>query len=579
MLHLLFIFILSFSVLFADETLIISKKSDIFTDFQVQMYEESNSSVAFKDIVKVQDFQPHANHLSKGYSNDTTWFKFKIKNNTQTPLEYFVKFKDTISDKTDCYIISQDHSYQKFEHGIGHLKKGEIYQNNTPLFKFNLLAGETKTIYLSVFSKYAMFVSFDILNNESLKDYDLLHDSLFSLYFGAILALLLYNFFIYLLNREKVYFYYILYVLSFLTWQLTSNGFYPFNTFNSNFTFYALGSIVPMWIAMLIFFSRSILETKKLLPKSDKFLLFIGIFYILLTFTSMFFSQKSFIVINLLATFILPFLLYIGYRSYKLGNKPAIFFVIAQTTFLSMSTLFSLMSDGVFEYSTLTRYGIVVASFIEMILFAFALGYKIKQLQDEKLEIIYQHNIELDKKVKQRTKELENTQEKLRELANKDPLTNLYNRRFLLEFATKLIELAKRQKNDLTIIMFDIDKFKNVNDTYGHAVGDIVIKEFATILKETRESDIVARIGGEEFIVLLPNTDLNTALEIANSIRIKSANMKIKIEDKKFISFTVSGGVDSLLIESDDTIDEIIQRADTALYKAKENGRNQICVN
>jgi diguanylate cyclase (GGDEF)-like protein len=422
-----------------------------------------------------------------------------------------------------------------------------------------------------------MFVSFDILNKESLKKYNLLHDSLFSLYFGAVLALILYNFFIYLLNREKVYFFYILYALSFLIWQLTSNGFYPFNTFNTIFNFYALGSIVPLWIAMLIFFSRSILETKKLLPKSDKFLFSISLLYLFLTFSSIFFLQKSFVIINILATFILPFLLYIGYKSYKLGNKSAIFFVIAQTTFLSMSTLFSLMSDGIVEYSLLTRYGIVVASFIEMILFAFALGYKIKQLQDEKLEIIYKHSLELDKKVKERTKELEKTQEELKRLANKDPLTDLYNRRSLIEIATKLIELAKREHNNLATIMFDIDKFKNVNDTYGHAVGDIVIKEFANILKETRESDIVARIGGEEFLLLLPNTDQKDALQIANTIRIKCENMKISIEDDKFVSFTVSGGVDMLILNTNDTLNATMQRVDIALYEAKKNGRNQIC--
>jgi len=175
--------------------------------------------------------------------------------------------------------------------------------------------------------------------------------------------------------------------------------------------------------------------------------------------------------------------------------------------------------------------------------------------------------------------ELEEAQKQLKEQANRDYLTGLYNRRYFNEVAQDLIYISKREKKDFSVIMLDIDKFKKINDTYGHIVGDNVIKTLAnTIIETVRKSDIVSRYGGEEFAMLLPFTNKQGARTIAEKIRKKVANKKIISHDGKIIQFTVSLGVASIL-PTDKNIEEALNRADEALYNAKESGRNKVVVN
>ena len=175
--------------------------------------------------------------------------------------------------------------------------------------------------------------------------------------------------------------------------------------------------------------------------------------------------------------------------------------------------------------------------------------------------------------------ELEEAKQQLKEQANRDYLTGLYNRRYFNEVAQELIAIAKREDKPLSIVMMDIDKFKTINDTYGHSVGDDVIKRLSTtVLDNIRESDILSRLGGEEFVLLLPFTDKEGATKIAQKIRQSIANQELITEDGDLVAFTVSLGVASLL-PTDINIEQSLKRADNALYKAKQNGRNQVIVN
>ena len=188
--------------------------------------------------------------------------------------------------------------------------------------------------------------------------------------------------------------------------------------------------------------------------------------------------------------------------------------------------------------------------------------------------LILYHN----RKLTRINKQLEKLQEQLQEQAHRDPMTNLYNRRYFHDIASKMVALAKREHKMISVIMLDIDHFKVVNDTYGHDVGDIVIKQLAEILKKhTRESDIITRFGGEEFVVLLPNTDLEGAKKMALKIREIVEQTEVDYGGTNKIAFSVSLGV-ATLAENDINIEMVLKRADEALYKAKESGRNRVCV-
>lgn len=179
----------------------------------------------------------------------------------------------------------------------------------------------------------------------------------------------------------------------------------------------------------------------------------------------------------------------------------------------------------------------------------------------------------------QQAKALEEAKEELKQQASHDYLTNLYNRRYFQHISQDLIRLAKREATPLSVIMLDIDKFKVVNDTYGHSAGDQVLKCLACLLMEhTRESDIVARIGGEEFAVLLLRTDKNGATIIAEKLRKSVEAQSITIDNEINVSITISLGVASVDVDSDVNIDSCLNDSDTALYKAKTSGRNKVVV-
>ncbi|NOQ14122.1 MAG: diguanylate cyclase [Methyloprofundus sp.] len=574
----LLIALISFSSLVTanKSDLVITRQGEIFKDFTLGMYEDSSASLAFEEIKQLKEFIPQTNYISRGYSNSVFWIKFKIENATKSNVNYFIKFTNNAIHKFDCYIVSNNGETIKYQQGVGYFTPKTSNPLVSPEFQVYLNSGESKTVYFSLFSIYPNFTSLYIFDKKSLNNYVLKYDVLYSIYFGGVIALLLYNLFIYMFSREKSYLYYVLYVSFFLCWQLQTNVFFPFNTYSSTASYYTHGIFIPLFIASLLLFSRSILETKKRLPKMDRAMKTIAYLYLILAVSSLFYLHISFIIINGLATLIMPFILYVGFKSYFSGNKVALFFIVAQIVFLSTSTLFSLMTDGYLQYSLLTRHGIVVGSFIEIILFSLALAYRIRLLEHEKVTIIYQSNIELEDKVKERTKELEQSKNKLKELANRDPMTTLYNRRFLCEISPELISIAKREKSPLSIIVFDIDKFKSINDTYGHSAGDQVIKTVAKLLQKTRESDIAARVGGEEFVLLLPNTDKQGAYKIAKQIRKEVESLKLQVRSRYTINFTLSGGVCTLLSDEDTDIDQMLHRADKALYTAKETGRNKI---
>ena len=154
-----------------------------------------------------------------------------------------------------------------------------------------------------------------------------------------------------------------------------------------------------------------------------------------------------------------------------------------------------------------------------------------------------------------------------------DPLTQLLNRRHFFEVAKFEFERIQRFKRPLSIMMVDIDHFKNINDTHGHAVGDLALREIASRIKNSvRTVDIVARYGGEEFIILMPETGLHEALQVAERVRVSVADAAIE-EDPVKISATLSIGV-AEINEKSKNVDQLIIYADRALYAAKANGRN-----
>lgn len=180
-------------------------------------------------------------------------------------------------------------------------------------------------------------------------------------------------------------------------------------------------------------------------------------------------------------------------------------------------------------------------------------------------------------RLEEQMKEIQGLQDELREQAIRDPLTGLHNRHYLNEVLGRELSRALREGYPVSFMLLDIDRFKSVNDMYGHTAGDFVLREIADQLSEfTRVEDIVCRYGGEEFLVVLPNTNEQDAFIIADRLRHSIQEFKIKADGKN-ISVTISVGISQFPIHGQYEA-QVIEAADKALYHAKHNGRNQVAL-
>ena len=186
---------------------------------------------------------------------------------------------------------------------------------------------------------------------------------------------------------------------------------------------------------------------------------------------------------------------------------------------------------------------------------------RIKRLQDE-----------LD----QKNRELEVANKRLRRLSITDGLTELFNHRHMHELLHEEFERTKRSAEPLAVVMLDLDRFKQVNDTYGHPTGDVILYETARMIREmAREIDMVGRYGGEEFIAILPGTDEEAAGQFAERVR-QAVEEHVYRDEATEVRMTVSSGVASFPDEGIDHPETLIKRADEALYAAKGTGRNKV---
>ncbi|GAB4212966.1 MAG: diguanylate cyclase [Sandaracinaceae bacterium] len=181
-------------------------------------------------------------------------------------------------------------------------------------------------------------------------------------------------------------------------------------------------------------------------------------------------------------------------------------------------------------------------------------------------------------RIKRRFDALAETRDRMAELAVLDDLTGLYNVRYLQQRFGEEWKRAERHREPLAIAMLDVDHFKSVNDRHGHDVGDLVLREASARLKASvRDTDVVARYGGEEFVVLLPSTQLAGALVVAERIRRAFADKPFETPRSR-LAITTSIGVALYPSRGITTRDQLLRAADSALYRAKEEGRDRICV-
>ena len=419
-------------------------------------------------------------------------------------------------------------------------------------------------------------------------------------YFGALLALMIFNALIGFVIRDRAYLHYIFllcglalgvagfsglgYQYVWTDWPMFGNLAFPLG-----YCLCAYG---------LAQFTRSFLGTAQVSRLLDRLLRATAGFASItaLTFPFFYMLGGKMLTVATVAACVLP--VATGIYCIKRKVDQARLFLLAWSVFLFFGTIFSLRNFGVLPSNFITIHGLQFGSVIAMLLLSFALANRI---QDERrareaaqaealaakqasIEHLQESERKLEERVALRTAELEAANERLmqseqrqRDLAQHDALTGLANRSLFADRLTQAIAAAQRDKDRFALLYLDLDKFKPVNDTYGHAIGDALLQQVASRISErVRQSDTVARIGGDEFVVLLRRIDsAEHALDVGNSIR-QTLNQVFIVETHELV-ISSSIGV-AIYPDHGRTEMELSQCADQAMYRAKQSGRDVVCL-
>lgn len=411
------------------------------------------------------------------------------------------------------------------------------------------------------------------------------------LFLGIMVAMALYNAFIFLLVRNPAYFWYVLTVVTSALIVLNFTGLmfqwgWPETpSMNRYFT----SMVVAANILFAAIFTMSFLSIRRFSAVSYRIMqCVIGASVIGLIFGLFGSYHASALYVSVLTVTVIPLIFVVGLVVWFRGQELAKYYTIAWVPLLLGHLINTSSKMGIIPQSSFTDIAPQVGVTLEVILMSFALASRINMerkrrqvAQEQTLEVQRQANQTLEARVQDRTEELEQANDRLKAMTITDGLTQVANRRRYDEcLATEFLR-ACRQQYPLSVILLDIDHFKTLNDTHGHLIGDDCLISVAKACSDLihRSGDLLARYGGEEFVVLLPDTPEAGALAVAERLRQAVADAPMPAgEDGKPLELTISVGVATAIPERDEVATALVRRADEALYAAKEAGRNRVMV-
>lgn len=383
--------------------------------------------------------------------------------------------------------------------------------------------------------------------------------------YGIMVALALYNLVLYFFVRRREYGLYGLYLLGFVINSLSYTG--QLHTIIT----YDFGAYFQDWLDIFLMitysvaglhFARTLLQTKDYAPVLDKIVLRTTLYIPLgmlagFAFNHLFFSMVLAFLLN--TCFVVLFIA-MGVKALQAKKPFALIFILSSVTAAICITVSTLAVAGILvPYNDYTFKAIEVGMTFEAILLASILGSQFRVAQVDKIMA--------------------------QKYACTDPLTQLNNRRGFQELTSPIVERIINTKADVAVVLIDIDLFKNINDVYGHQVGDEVLKEVAAAIKlACRKQDVCARWGGEEFIVFLPNSSQSVAVEQAEKVRraievtqFSDLNIALSLTASLGVAGTHKAKFQQQEIQAN-SIEALINHADKALYDAKQSGKNRVIV-
>lgn len=537
--------------------------------------------------------QTSATALNYGYSHSAYWLRLTLRNTSDQPLERMLEIGYARLASIQFFQPFADGSYQSLMTGSAMPFPTRPYKNRFFVFPVTLPAHSGQVYYLRLQSQTPVIVPARLWEPQAFHTYERNDYIGQAWYFGMVTAMVLFNLLLFIALRDIIYLLYVNFVTCTAFSVASQNGLTKEFLWHNSPLWSVISTVTgySLTLAALLAFMRYMLNTKKIIPKFDRPLKVLVIFF--LFFPSVFvISYQSFIKPALLLYGIMLMLIIgIGlYCAFK-SQRSAYFFVAAFAIFCFGGVIGIMAAVGLLPTNILTINAWQFGSALEMLLLAFALADRFIVIRREKekaqreafeaqqllVENLKSSEHILEARVAERTTELQILNRKLEALSTTDGLTDIANRRRFDEKLTNEWGRAVRLGQPLALAMLDVDWFKKYNDHYGHQKGDECLRCIAEVLAVNicRTGDLVARYGGEEFAFIAPATDGAIALNMARKICLTIQSLAIPHEMSGFASVTISIGVAAIVPEEGMTPDILLKAADEALYLAKERGRNQ----
>ncbi len=488
--------------------------------------------------------------LNFGIGAKPEWIHFAVDNPAAVPIHQKLSIETAWLDRVEIYVLQQ-----------GRLVSTQLVGDRQPFqqrplqsryFVLDHAFGQgISDVFMRVETSDPMVVPLYLMSPDTFQTRQTRQELSYGLVYGFLLALMAYNAILYAGLRNARYLSYALYLAMFMSMNIAYTGhgfawFWPDSVIWqqwSNPVLMVLYGISGLWFALRF------LDLKLNFPRVYKaVIVFCLSVATLLVAAILFGSQQLALLVSFSFAFVFTgLMLYLGVISVRAGQKPARYFLIAAIASMLGAMLTTLSVWGFIPHTDWTFRAVEVGMLIDATLLALALAYQLRAGQEERIRAV--------------------------QLAQMDPLTGLNNRRAFYDKTSPLWSNAIRHEHAASVMLLDIDRFKLINDTHGHAHGDQVLKAVAGILRGAiRQGDVLARWGGEEFVVFLPEADIQEASALAERLRTAIAAMRVPRltgESAATASFGVAQKKEAHL-----TLDALIAAADACLYQSKQHGRN-----
>ncbi len=477
-----------------------------------------------------------------GFTSSAWWVRFTLRNPAPEPRQIFLRQGYPLIDYVTLFSADPRGGWHELATGDRRNFDTRAVAHRDFLFPLDVPAGADSTFYLRFASQGPIDINLSLLDPIELAETLSREQIAYGLYFGCVLMLLVWSGLVFVAVRDNAFLAYFAYVAAF--------GLYM--SVNTGFAFQYLWPDSPRWantcllvllnvsLIAALQFSITILRSRDYTPRLFfvarllQFAAAIAVALVPVLAYSVLVKPVTFLILISVL-----FLITLGVVSLLAGSRPARFFVVAWSAFLAGSIIFLLKNFGVLPHTFMTQHSWQVGSLLEMILLSMTLSSRMSELQQQ---------------------------------SRTDPLTLLGNRRLFNDKLPAEFNAARQSGQPLSLLVLDIDHFKQYNDRHGHSQGDEAIKLLGVALrKHARKPFVACRYGGEEFCVILPGTDASAAALVAERLR---AAVQASLAGE--LAITISVGHASLTLDEFASPEKFFEAADAAMYAAKLAGRNRV---